>query len=211
MTTTVFVVDDHTLVRAGLVRLMKMEEDLEVVGEGEGSAETFEAIKRLAPNIVVVDLEMPEIRGADLIEMIKDANPNIKVLVCSMHAAYAYVAEALRSGADGYVLKSSPSTCLLEGIRRLAEGHGHIDPTLQSEVIKLLQNPGSKLLTTELSAHETQVLRLAAEGLTNQEIAERTAQSVETVKLRLRRSFQKLGAADRANAVALALRRNLIQ
>jgi len=211
MTTKVFVVDDHALVRAGLVRLMKMEDDLEVVGEGAGSADTFDAITYLTPDIVVVDLEMPEIRGADLIEMIKDANPNIKVLVCSMHASYAYVAEALRCGADGYVLKSSPSTCLLDGVRRLAAGHGHIDPTLQSDVIKLLQNPGNKLLTSELTAHETQALRLAAEGLTNQEIAERTGQSVETVKLRLRRSFQKLGAADRANAVALALRRNLIQ
>jgi DNA-binding NarL/FixJ family response regulator len=211
MATKVFVVDDHTLVRAGVVELLKMEDGVEVVGEGTGSSATFEAIERLAPDVVIVDLEMPELRGADLIEMIKDSRPETKVLVCSMHASYAYVAEALRAGADGYVLKSSPSSSLVDGVRRLAAGQGHIDPTLQSEVIKLLQNPGNRLLTSELTAHETQALRLAAEGLTNQEIAERTGQSVETVKLRLRRSFQKLGAADRANAVALALRRNLIQ
>ena len=211
MATTVFVIDDHTLVRQGMVRLIDAEPDMEVVGEGAGSAEALGAVQRVHPQVVVVDLEMPEVRGIELIASLKTSVPNARVLVCTMHGSYAYVAEALSRGADGYVLKSSPSRFLIEGIRRLAVGEGHIDPALQTDVIKLLQSPERRLMTTDLTVDELSALRLAAEGLSNQEIAHRTAQSVETVKLRLRRSFQKLGAADRANAVALALRRHLIQ
>jgi DNA-binding NarL/FixJ family response regulator len=207
----VFVVDDHVLVRHGITRLIDLEDDLEVVGEASGSAEAVDGVRRLRPDVVLADLEMPELRGAEFIRLVKAALPAVRVLVCTMHASYAYVAEALHAGADGYVLKSSPSSFLLEGIRRVASGQGHIDPALQSDVIRLLQSPGQRAAGQDLTAQEIDALRLAAEGLGNQEIAARTGQSVETVKLRLRRSFQKLGASDRANAVALALRRNLIQ
>lgn len=210
MAIRVFVVDDHMLVRNGIVQVINLEEDLEVVGEGVGSAETLDAVRTLQPQVVVVDLEMPKIRGADFIERIKQLLPGIRALVCTMHASHGYVAEALRRGADGYVLKSSPSALLVEGIRSVAAGQGFIDPALQTDVIRLLQDREQRFLASDLTAAEIEVLRLAADGLSNQEIARRTRQSVETVKLRLRRSFQKLGATDRANAVALALRRNLL-
>jgi DNA-binding NarL/FixJ family response regulator len=210
MVDTVFVIDDHTLVRNAIVQIINMEEDLQVVGEGDGSAETIEAVRKLRPRVLVVDLEMPRMRGADLIALAKDMTPPPGVLVCTMHASHGYVSEALRRGADGYVLKSSPSAQLIDGIRRVAAGLGWIDPTLQTDVIKLLQKGDSQRVSKEMTAQEIEVLRFAAEGLTNQEIAERTRQSVETVKLRLRRSFQKLGATDRANAVALAVRQGLI-
>lgn len=210
MAITVFVVDDHAMVRTALIQLLQLEEGIEVVGEGDGSGDTLGAIRKLRPQVVIVDLEMPKQRGTDLISAIKAADRNIRVLVCTMHAAYAHVAEALRCGADGYILKSSPSTLLTEGIRRLASGQGHIDPALQSDVIRLLQVPEQRGANSELSAREIEALRFASEGLSNEEIATRTAQSMETVKLRLRRAFQKLGAVDRASAVAIALRRNLI-
>jgi DNA-binding NarL/FixJ family response regulator len=208
---TVFIVDDHTLVRNGLRQVIDLEDDLEVVGEGAGTAETVDSIARTGPQIVVVDLEMPGIRGVDMIEMLKRASPESRMLVCSMHAAYGYVAEALRRHAEGYVLKSSPSSTLIEGIRRVAGGNAYIDPALQSDVLRLLQDREQGLFDEELTARELEVLQLAAEGLGNEEIAKRTHQSIETVKLRLRRSFRKLGASDRANAVAMALRRSLIQ
>jgi DNA-binding NarL/FixJ family response regulator len=210
MSITVFVVDDHALVRQGIVQLVNSESDLTVVGDGGGSPESLDAIRRLKPQVVSLDLEMPEVRGADFIGRVQSASPTSRVLVCTMHGHYAYVAEALRCGADGYVLKSSPSSLLIEGIRRVAAGKGLIDPALQTDVIKHLQSPTVPGATQDLTAREIEVLRLAAEGMSNHEIAKRTAQSVETVKLRLRRSFQKLGAADRVNAVALAMRRHLI-
>jgi len=210
MPTTVFVIDDHALVRQGIVQLVNAEEDLEVVGDGSGALDTLDAIRRVTPHVVSMDLEMPEIRGADLISQVMAASPTTRVLVCTMHSHYAYVAEALRCGADGYILKSSPSSLLLEGIRRVAAGQGLIDPALQSDIIKHLQSRQGHAAASELTVREMEVLRLAADGLSNHEIAQQTGQSVETVKLRLRRSFLKLGAVDRVNAVALALRRNLI-
>lgn len=211
MAVTVFVVDDHELVRNAIARVINLEEDLEVVGEGNGSAETLEAIRRRRPRVVVVDLEMPTIRGADLIALVKDGLPKVRTLVCSMHASYGYVSEALRRGADGYVLKSSPAALLLEGIRSVAAGKAFIDPALQSDVLRLVQAPVRPSASNELSAQELEALQLVAEGLGNDEIAQRTHQSLETVKLRMRRVFRKLGATDRSHAVALAMRQNLIQ
>jgi len=210
MPITVFVVDDHPLVRDGIVQVLKLESDIQVVGEGTGSAEAIEAVRQLRPQVVLVDLEMPGIRGADFIDLLRQENLPCRILVCTMHGSHGHVAEALRRGADGYLLKTSPSGLLVEGIRTVAAGRGFIDPALQTDVIRLLQDHDQRLLATDLTAPEVDVLRLAAEGLSNHEIARRTRQSIETVKLRLRRTFQKLGAVDRANAVAVAIRRNLI-
>lgn len=207
----VFIIDDHALVRSGLRQLIDLEEDMQVVGEGQGSSETIEAVRVAQPDVAVVDLEMPGIRGADMIDLLRRSSPRTHALVCSMHASYGYVAEALRRGAEGYVLKSSPSSLLMEGVRRVARSDGYIDPALQNEVLRLLQARDHSLFNEELTMQELEVLQLTAEGLGNQDIAARTHQSVETVKLRLRRSFRKLGASDRANAVAVALRRSIIQ
>lgn len=210
MSIRVFLVDDHALVRSGLAQVIDAEPDMEVIGQDEGTAVGIEAIRRLQPQVVVLDLEMPRMRGADFITRLRSEVGDVGILVCTMHAAHGYVAEALRRGANGYVLKSSPAAEMVEAIRSVAQGKGYIDPALQTDVIRLLKDRGQRLAAEELTAQELEVLRLAAQGLTNQEIAKRTRQSVETVKLRLRRCFQKLGASDRAHAVALAMRRNLI-
>jgi two-component system response regulator DegU len=210
MPTSVFVVDDHELVRTGIIRLLEMEKDIRLLGEGPGSAEVLDAIVRLGPDVAVVDLEMPQIRGADFIRSIKNRAPRIRVVACTMHASRGYVAEALRSGADGYVLKSSPSDWLVACIRSVSGGKAYVDPALQDDIVRLVQDGETQILQTDLTAQETEVLRLVAEGCTNQEIAQQTHQSIESVKLRLRRCFHKLGAGDRAQAVAVAVRRNLI-
>ena len=207
---SVFVVDDHVLVRSGIMQLIRLESDLEVVGDGPGAAETLDRVVREQPNVALVDLEMPQIRGADFIQSLKHRAPNTRAIACTMHASRGYVAEALRRGADAYVLKSSPSDFLIAAIRSVAAGKAYIDPALQDEVVRLLQDQDSRFLQTELTAQEAEVLQLVADGLSNQEVAQRTHQSLEAVKLRLRRCFQKLGATDRAHAVALALRRQII-
>lgn len=206
---SVFVVDDHALVREGLINIVNLEPDLQVIGSGTGSAETLAEIKRLRPRVLVTDLEMPAIRGADFIALAREAVPALRVIACSMHASYGYISEALQRGAEGYVLKTSPGDLLVQAIRSVAAGRGFIDPVLQADVVRLVQSPRSGA-EAELTAQELQVIRLAAEGLTNQKIAERVGHSVESVKLRLRSSFRKLGAKDRASAVAAAIRRGLI-
>jgi DNA-binding NarL/FixJ family response regulator len=210
MATHVYVVDDHALVRRGLVNIINLEAGLKVVGEGGDTAETLSAIKRLKPDVLVIDLEMPTIRGTDLIAMAKDALPSLRVVACTMHAAFGYLSEALRRGADGYVLKSSSSDLLIAAIRAVAEERGYIDPALQGDVVRLVQERNQPGQPSDLTATEIQVLRLAADGLTNQQIAERVGQSVESVKLRFRWSFRKLGVTDRASAVAAAIRRGLL-
>jgi DNA-binding NarL/FixJ family response regulator len=208
---SVFVVDDHALVRSGLVNIIALEPDLQVVGDGTGALESLNAIRRSQPRVLVVDLDMPTIRGPDFISMAKDAVPTLLALACTVHASYGWVAEAFRRGADGYVLKSSSSSLLIDAIRAVAEGRGFIDPALQKEVVRLAQQgKGQRAPTMELTARELRVLGLAAEGLTNQQIAARVGESVESVKLHLRRSFSKLGATDRASAVVAAVRRGLI-
>jgi DNA-binding NarL/FixJ family response regulator len=209
MAIAVYVVDDHALVRRGLVSIIDLEPGLRVVGEGGDSAETLAAIKRLTPKVLVADLEMPTIRGPELIARAKQAVPGLRVVACTMHAAHGYVAEALRNGADGYVLKSSPSDLLISAIYAVAEDKGFIDPALQGDVVRLVQDRNGGT-AAELTASEILVLRLAADGLSNRRIAERVGQSVESVKLRLRGSFRKLGATDRASAVAAAIRRGLL-
>ncbi|MBI3785529.1 MAG: response regulator transcription factor [Deltaproteobacteria bacterium] len=209
MAISVFVVDDHVMVRQALVQVLRLEADIQVVGDGDGSAGTIAKIQALKPDVTVLDLEMPGLRGTAVISILKKENPDGGILVCSMHSTYAHVSEAIRSGADGYVLKSSPVDLLLTGIRRVAAGEGHIDPSLQSDVIRLLQREPAEV-DAELTTREIEALKLAANGLSNEEIGATTGQSVETVKLRFRRSFRKLGAVDRANAVAVAMRRGLI-
>jgi len=207
---TVYVVDDHALVREGLINIVNLEPDLQVIGSGTGSAETVAELKRLRPRVLVTDLEMPAIRGADLIALAREALPALRVIACSMHASYGYISEALQRGPEGYVLKTSPGDLLVQAIRSVAAGQGFIDPVLQADVVRLVQSPRRSGPEAELTAQELQVIRLAAEGLTNQKIAARVGHSVESVKLRLRSSFRKLGAKDRASAVAAAIRRGLI-
>jgi DNA-binding NarL/FixJ family response regulator len=210
MAITVFVVDDHALVRSGLVQVINLESDLTAIGDAPGSSETLDRIQALKPRVVVIDLEMPGIRGADFLHFLKQRLPSTRTLVCTMHDSHGYVAEALRRGADGYVLKSSRSTLFVDAIRQVAAGHGFIDPALQTDLIRLVQRR-DRQVTDELTAQELDILRGAAEGLSNHEIAQRTGQAMETVKLRFRRVFHKLGASDRASAVAQALRRQLIR
>jgi DNA-binding NarL/FixJ family response regulator len=207
---TVFVIDDHNLVREGLINVINLASNLSVVGNGDGNNETLQALRRSNARVLVIDLEMPGIRGPSFIAMAKDAMPALGVVVCTMHGSYGYIADALQQGADGYVLKSSSSEILIEAIRAAAVGRGFIDPALQNAVVRLVQRKAGRATEPNLTAMELQVLRLAAEGLTNPQIAERVGQSVETVKLRLRWTFRKLGAKDRASAVASAIRRGLM-
>jgi DNA-binding NarL/FixJ family response regulator len=207
---SVFVVDDHNLVREGIVGVISQRAEMAAVGSGTGDAETMRALTAASPRVLVVDLEMPSIRGPSFIAMARDALPQLRVVVCTMHASHGYVSDALGHGANAYVLKSSSAEVLIDAIRAVAAGRAFIDPALQDHVVRLVQTQMTRRGEQDLTALELQVLRFAADGLTNPEIAARIGQSVESVKLRLRWTFRKLGVRDRASAVAGAIRRGLI-
>jgi DNA-binding NarL/FixJ family response regulator len=204
---TVFVIDDHEMVRRAMADYIGRADGFTMLGDGTGDRATLDAVRRGRPDVVTMDMEMPSISGAQFIEYLRVEPPGPRVLVCSMHDAATYVTEAFRRGADGYILKRSPLPSLLDALRRVVAGEGYIDPGLHVDVINRFR---AALAEGALTGEELDVVRLAAQGRNNDQIAERLGTSVETVKHRLRRAFRKLGANDRAHAVAIALTQKLL-
>jgi DNA-binding NarL/FixJ family response regulator len=208
----VFLVDDHTVVREAVRALLQAEPDIEVVGGAGDGSEALGPIVRLQPNVAVVDLKMPEVGGLELIRELRSKSPRTQILVFTMYDNPTYVSEALRLGASGYVLKSVTKSDLLKAIRTVRDG----GKFLQAEVARpLLQKVAVEARLdakqNRLTVRELEALELLAEGKTNKEVASALAVSDETVKTHLKHIYEKLGASDRAHAVAIAFRLNLIE
>jgi DNA-binding NarL/FixJ family response regulator len=190
--------------------MLEAEADVTVVGEASGGAEGVAAAARLAPDVTIVDLAMPGMGGLAAIPELRRAAPRTAILVFTMHHNTAYVHEAMRAGARGYVLKSAPKEELLAAIRALATGGGYLQPAITGTVLRRLLSDARVAGRSPITAREVQILEAVADGKSNKEIAGALAIAEETVKTHLRNLFEKLGAADRAQAVAIALRQNLI-
>jgi DNA-binding NarL/FixJ family response regulator len=212
MGTRIFLLDDHTVLRQAVRVMLETEPDIEVVGEGADGREGIDGIARARPDVAIVDLKMPGVTGLFAIPEILRASPKTSILVFTMYNNPAYVYEAMHAGASGYVLKNSTKEELLRAIRAIRQGAGF----LQAEVTKPLLRRlalDAKLDAerSNLTLREIQILELLSEGKSNKEIAALLSISDETVKTHLKRLYDKLGAADRAQAVAIALRQNLIE
>jgi DNA-binding NarL/FixJ family response regulator len=208
----VLLIDDHTVVRQAVRLMLEAEADVRVIGEASDGADGIAAAARLQPDIIVVDLAMPGTGGLAAMPALRHAAPRAAILVFTMHHQVAYVHEAMRAGARGYVLKSAPKETLMAAIRALRAGGGYLQPEITGTVLRRLV--GDARITGAhdlLSLRELQVLEAVADGKSNKEIAAALAIAEDTVKTHLRRLFEKLGAADRAQAVAIALRQNLIE
>jgi DNA-binding NarL/FixJ family response regulator len=203
----VFLVDDHTVLRQAVAAMLAGENDMEVVGQSGDGRRALDELGRLRPDVVILDLKMPEIDGLSLLPQILEASPKSRVVMFTMYENPIYVHTAMQAGATGYVLKSVERDELLRAIRAVHRGSGY----LQAEVTRpLLRRLALKAERSALSVREIQVLELLAAGSSNKEIAQRLAISDETVKSHLKRLYDKLGVSDRAEAVAIALRQNLI-
>lgn len=207
----VLLIDDHTAVRQALRVMLEAEADIVVVGEASDGAEGIAAAERLQPAITIVDLAMPGMGGLAAIPKLRRAAPRTAILVFTMHHNAAYVHEAMRAGARGYVLKSAPKEDLVAAIRALSAGGGYLQPAITGTVLRRLVSDARVAgERSPLTLREIQILEAVADGKSNKEIAGTLAIAEDTVKTHLRRLFEKLGAADRAQAVAIALRQNLI-
>jgi DNA-binding NarL/FixJ family response regulator len=207
----VLLIDDHTAVRQALRVMLEAEADIVVVGEASDGAEGIAAAARLQPDVTIVDLAMPGTGGLAAIPELRRVAPRSAILVFTMHHNAAYVHEAMRAGARGYVLKSAPKEELGAAIRALRAGGGYLQPEITGTVLRRLM--GDARVAGEhglLTVREIQVLEFVADGKSNKEIAAALSIAEDTVKTHLRRLFEKLGAADRAQAVAIALRQKLI-
>ncbi|MBV9083447.1 MAG: response regulator transcription factor [Acidobacteriaceae bacterium] len=204
----ILLADDHTIVRHGLKLILSAHSDLEVIGEAGNGRDAVELAQKLKPDIVVMDVAMPELNGIEATRRMVAANARIKVLVLSMHKEAVYVREILRAGARGYILKDAIDTELLNAVRSVAKGDGYISPAVSGALL----NDYRKDVTDPvdlLSGREREVLQLIAEGKTNKEIATRLNLSVYTVDSHRGKIMEKLNLHSTGELVRFAIKHGL--
>jgi DNA-binding NarL/FixJ family response regulator len=211
MTTRVLIVDDHAIVRAGLRLLVDAEDDLETVGEaGDGREAVFEARSR-KPDVILMDVLMPEQGGLETLPTLVREHPEVKVLILSMEDDPRYVREAFSAGASGYVLKEAADSELVAAIREVARGGRYVHPELGARLIEAEMAAVRKADEDPLSEREHEILRLLALGHTNQEIAAKLYISVRTAETHRAHVMQKLRLTTRAELVSYAIAHGLLE
>jgi len=198
--TTVLLVDDHPLVRAGLTSLICRTDDLEIVGDAESGEQAVSMTGDLLPDVVLMDLSMPGIGGVEATRQILARHPQVHVVVLTSFADQERVADALAAGAVGYLLKDCDARDVLAAIRSAALGHAPLDP----RVARALLPSASPSLRESLSARELQVLRLVAQGMANKQIGRALGITERTVKVHVGHVFRRLGVTDRTSAAMWA-------
>jgi len=199
--TKILVVDDHQLVRAGLVSLLEGADGLEVVGQAADGAEALEVAAATNPDVVLMDLSMPVMDGVTATRALLDARPETAVVVLTSFVDQARVAEALAAGAVGYLLKDSHPRELLAGIRAAAAGYVPLDPRIARSLLPSGRTPAP---ADQLSDRELQVLRLVTKGMANKQIGRALGISEHTVKVHLGNVFKNIGVGDRTSAAMWA-------
>jgi DNA-binding NarL/FixJ family response regulator len=209
----VILADDHAVVREGLKALVNGQPDMEVVGEAGDGRAAVQQVQELRPDVVVMDVSMPEVSGAQAAEQLKQSCPLVKVLALTVHEDKGYLRQLLAVGAAGYVLKRAAAEELIHAIRTVAAGGVYLDPTLAGKVVGgFVRNPATGTPAGEdLSERETEVIRLLARGHSNKEIAARLGLSIKTVETYRARSLEKLGLNSRADLVRYAVLRGWLQ
>jgi DNA-binding NarL/FixJ family response regulator len=204
----VLIVDDHPIVHDGVTAILRSERDLAIVGSASTIAEAMERIAALKPDVALLDLRLPDEDGLDGIEKIAAAFPAVRLIAFTAYEADEYVFAAIKAGAKGYVLKGSPGQELVRAIRQVQAGDSYLSPSIGATLARQVANPrrGRGLL----SARELAVLRLIAAGQSNQQIADSLGITERTVKFHVTAIFNKLGADNRAQAVAVAGKRGLL-
>jgi two-component system, NarL family, response regulator NreC len=209
----VLIADDHAILRSGLRMLIGSQQDMTVVAEAQNGDEAIQVARKTAPDIVILDITMPDRGGLHAIQEILKPNPNTRVLLLTMHEEVAYLRTALAAGATGYVLKKSVDADLLSAIRAVHKGRTYVDAELAAELIQHAMPEGSRskaTLAEVLSEREMQVLKLVAEGFSSREIAQQIFVSIKTVETYRGRFVEKLGLTSRADIVRYALETGLL-
>ena len=208
----VFIVDDHPIVRQGVRSVLANHSDIEVVGEADGAASLFANLTALKPDVVLLDIRMPGQSGIEITQRLKREHPDVKVILLSTYDDEEFLFGALRAGAEGYLLKSASNDVLASSIRQIGRGERLLSPSLVSKVMREFKNLAKEKTRTDsgLTDQELQVLQMIAEGATNKEIAEKLFWSEVTVKRKVQDILEKMGVANRAQAVAEAGKRGLL-
>lgn len=205
----ILLADDHSVVRQGFSAILQGQEDMEVIGEAVNGREAIEKARALNPDVIVMDVAMPELNGIEATRRIQEEAPRSRVLALSMHKDAVYVREILRAGARGYLLKDAIDTDFIGAVRAVARGEGFISPAVSEAVLSDYRRHVTNPIDL-LSSREREVLQMIAEGLINKEIATRLNLSVYTVEAHRGRLMDKLNLHSTSELVRFALRNGLI-
>lgn len=206
MTVRVVLADDHVVVRSGLRAMLEGDPELEIVGEAANGAEAVALAGRLEPDVVLMDLRMPEVDGVTAIARIRERHPGARVLVLTTYDTDADILRAIEAGATGYLLKDATREEVLHALRSAAAGESVLAPRVASRLMGRMRAPGEEAL----SLREIEVLALVARGLTNKAVGRALHISEATVKTHLLHVFSKLGVDDRTEAVTVAVERGIL-
>jgi two-component system, NarL family, response regulator NreC len=213
MNVTILLADDHPIVLQGMKRLLDAETDLTVVGEAIDGLETVKLVEKLKPSVLVVDMMMPGLNGLEVLRQVKKRSPATFSIVLSMQSADAYVVEALKAGASGYVLKDSGPAELVNAVRQVIQGQRYLSPKLSERLINAYIETSTKAVLDPyetLTDREREVLQLASEGLSTPEIARRLSISPRTAELHRARMMNKLGLRNQTDLIRYALKRGIL-
>ncbi len=204
----ILLVDDHQVVREGLRRMLELEEDMEVVGEAGGAKEALTQVELLSPEVILMDIKMPEIDGLELTRQLKEKYPSCNVIMLTLYDQY--LPQAIEAGAAGYILKDVKRDELVRAIRVVHEGRSPLDLSLSRDRLAELSASTEGKHRSNLSERELAILRLIADGVTTKELANQLFLSQASIKRSISLTFEKLGVRNRSEAVSEAYKRGLI-
>lgn len=222
MKTRIAIIDDHQLFREGIKRILEFEGDFEVVAKGSDGSEVLSIVETYRPDLVLMDINMPDINGVEATKQLIEAYPDTKVVVLSIHDDEHYVMRALQMGATGYLLKEMDADTLIEAVRIVAEGGSYLHPKVTHNLIReyrrLTSEKGGVVVKQEvrrplhlLTRRECEVLQLLADGKSNRAIGEALYISEKTVKNHVSSILQKLNVNDRTQAVVVAIKNGWVE
>jgi DNA-binding NarL/FixJ family response regulator len=209
----VLVVDDHVVVREGIKMVLTTDPELKVVGEASSGEEAVDRVKELKPHVVVMDIAMPGLSGFEATRLIREQNPDVKVLALTVHDSEAYVFQMLQAGATGYVLKRASAADVIQAVKAAHRGEAILHPSVAKMLITdylTRVEKGEEGSYDTLSDREREILKLIAEGRTNKEIAQMLFLAVKTVQAHRANLMRKLGMHDRTELVKYAIRKGIV-
>jgi DNA-binding NarL/FixJ family response regulator len=209
MRTAVFVADDHAILREGLATLLAAQPDMEVVGTAANGREAVAEVLRLAPRVAIIDISMPELDGIEAARQIHAANPEVHLMILSMHAGSQHVFHALEAGVRGYLLKESASREVIEAVRIVQSGRRYLSPRVAEIVAQGVSDRSAVSPLSSLSQREREILKLVADGYSSAKIGTMLHLSPKTVDTYRSRMMQKLHVSDLAGVIKLAIQHGL--
>jgi DNA-binding NarL/FixJ family response regulator len=213
VTVSILLADDHPIVRQGLHHLLENESNFQVIGEAGDGLEAVAMVDRLQPDVLVVDMMMPGLNGLEVIRQALKRQPNIRVIVLSMQSADAYLVEALKSGASGYVLKETGPSELVRAVHEVIKGNQYISPKLSERLSHTQKKKVNKIPIDpyeSLTDREREILQMAAEGRTSTQIAQKLSISPRTAELHRSHMMKKLGLHNQMDVLRYALKRGIL-